>query len=492
MTVRLLAALGQYPANAIVTFAAAVETSLVAEKLASTDLTGGVVYQAPVDAGRAGEAARWVTDADGNPVDLLLPGTAGRGGASSLVGAGGGKGQASGRSTIIIGDSLGEQNGGPGVATGYERLWANHGYATWLNVLLRGGLSIARNYAVGGQTSAELLTRLRSGEILLDGVDYVLWLLSGNDIAYGAVTTAAAQRTLIDQIVPLLTRSGATVLAGTIPPRAHTGTGTFDTSTKRDLVMQSNDYLLQIGRAQSGIIAFDTFGPLSEFDGTPRAGLLRDSPAIHPSAQCALELAQLIESAGSGVLPRDGYQLARAGLKGQMLTSALSSWTANTPIGSFGTETVTNAVTGSDGRADWTRVQLASPSAAGACRQLSHSAITPGASTFAEGDVVVAVAEVEISSCADMRAINFQLNVTGPGVTVDSMGEFAQSVSNGGFTVLSAAPLNRKMIATPEYTVPAGVTSITPRIRLMANSTSSAGDIRLRNPSFINLTKLRA
>lgn len=90
MTVRLLAALGQYPANAIVTFATAVETSLVAEKLASTDLTGGVVYQAPVDAGRAGEAVRWVTDADGNPVDLLLPGAAGRGGAAAVVGAAGG------------------------------------------------------------------------------------------------------------------------------------------------------------------------------------------------------------------------------------------------------------------------------------------------------------------------------------------------------------------------------------------------------------------
>lgn len=89
MTVRLLAALGQYPANAIVTFAAAVETSLVAEKLASTDLTGGVEYQAPVDAGRAGEAARWVTDADGNPVDLLLPGAAGRGGAAAVADAAG-------------------------------------------------------------------------------------------------------------------------------------------------------------------------------------------------------------------------------------------------------------------------------------------------------------------------------------------------------------------------------------------------------------------
>lgn len=80
MTVRLLAALGQYPANAIVTFAAAVEASLVAEKIASTDLTGGISYQAPVSPGRAGEAARWVTDESGSVVDLMLPGSQGQAG----------------------------------------------------------------------------------------------------------------------------------------------------------------------------------------------------------------------------------------------------------------------------------------------------------------------------------------------------------------------------------------------------------------------------
>lgn len=89
MTVRLLAALGQYPANAIVTFSAEVETSLVAEKLASTTLTGGVVYQLPADTGRAGESARWVTDESGKALDLLLPGVAGRGGALAVLSAAG-------------------------------------------------------------------------------------------------------------------------------------------------------------------------------------------------------------------------------------------------------------------------------------------------------------------------------------------------------------------------------------------------------------------
>lgn len=101
MTVRLLAALGQYPANAIVTFASAVETSLVAGNLAATDLTGGVVYQAPVAPARPGEAVRWMVDEAGNPVDLDLPGAGGRGGAATVVGAGTPSGQAVGAPALL-------------------------------------------------------------------------------------------------------------------------------------------------------------------------------------------------------------------------------------------------------------------------------------------------------------------------------------------------------------------------------------------------------
>ena len=90
MTVRLLAALGQYPANAIVTFASAVETSLVSEKLAATDLTGGVVYQAPTAPARAGEAVRWMVDEFGAPVDLDLPGAGGKGGSATVLAIAGG------------------------------------------------------------------------------------------------------------------------------------------------------------------------------------------------------------------------------------------------------------------------------------------------------------------------------------------------------------------------------------------------------------------
>lgn len=49
MTVRLLAAWGIYPANAIISIDSATETGLVVAKLADTVLTGGVAYVAPVD-----------------------------------------------------------------------------------------------------------------------------------------------------------------------------------------------------------------------------------------------------------------------------------------------------------------------------------------------------------------------------------------------------------------------------------------------------------
>lgn len=47
MTVRLLAAWGVYPQNAIIDIDDETEAGLVAAKLADTDTTGGVVYVAP-------------------------------------------------------------------------------------------------------------------------------------------------------------------------------------------------------------------------------------------------------------------------------------------------------------------------------------------------------------------------------------------------------------------------------------------------------------
>lgn len=49
MTIKLLTPRGAIPINAIITLDAATEASLVGEKVASTDLTGGFVWTGPVD-----------------------------------------------------------------------------------------------------------------------------------------------------------------------------------------------------------------------------------------------------------------------------------------------------------------------------------------------------------------------------------------------------------------------------------------------------------
>lgn len=89
MTVRLLAAYGIYPANAIVTLDAGTETGLITAKMASADLTGGVTYVPPVL-----QDQRWDVlahrDASGNLLELVdasgavVPSGGGGGGVSSI------------------------------------------------------------------------------------------------------------------------------------------------------------------------------------------------------------------------------------------------------------------------------------------------------------------------------------------------------------------------------------------------------------------------
>lgn len=47
MTIKLLAAYGKYPPNAIITLDSTTETSLIADKVATSDTTGGVVWVDP-------------------------------------------------------------------------------------------------------------------------------------------------------------------------------------------------------------------------------------------------------------------------------------------------------------------------------------------------------------------------------------------------------------------------------------------------------------
>jgi hypothetical protein len=72
MTIRLLAARGDYPSNAIVTLDAGTEAGLIAAKLASSDLTDGVPYVAPVVPNRR-YTAQVEVDSSGAVIGLVGP-----------------------------------------------------------------------------------------------------------------------------------------------------------------------------------------------------------------------------------------------------------------------------------------------------------------------------------------------------------------------------------------------------------------------------------
>jgi len=80
MTIKLLTPRGQYPVNAIVTFDAATEAALVADKVATTNLTGGTAYVAPA-AGNTPQVVSNVSyaggklfDGNGNEITSLVSG----------------------------------------------------------------------------------------------------------------------------------------------------------------------------------------------------------------------------------------------------------------------------------------------------------------------------------------------------------------------------------------------------------------------------------
>ncbi|USX25787.1 hypothetical protein NHH73_24940 [Oxalobacteraceae bacterium OTU3CINTB1] len=72
MTIRLLAAYGIYPANAIVTIDSGTEAGLIAAKMASANLTGGVVYVPPVLPNQF-RTTSLVLDGAGNVLGLAGP-----------------------------------------------------------------------------------------------------------------------------------------------------------------------------------------------------------------------------------------------------------------------------------------------------------------------------------------------------------------------------------------------------------------------------------
>ena len=391
--------------------------------------------------------------------------------AAAVVGAAG----RSGANVLIIGDSISFQNGGPG--TSEERRWANYGYFPHLNAKTRGALNVVANLGVAGQTTATLVTRLP--ELLTYDAGLVFWIVSGNDTAAGAATSDLLAN--IGTVLDTLTDAGKVVVAATIPPRALSGTGSFSTSEMQTQVAITNAYLTSYALTNSRVRVADVWSQLANpADGSPYSGVMRDSPAIHPSPWGAQLIADAFFDAIQGRYgnaPLLGY----VGSPYNLISTDLASWTASTPVGSV-TSTDSTTATGSDGRNNWLQIDATVMSAAGATRRYTHANITTG---WSVGDIIQCAVEAEVDSATDIRSLNFIAQCNGGGANLETMSGFAAST---GLTVLSTQPQRRLMYVSPAWAIPSGTTSISPRLDIVAGSASSIAKVRWRNPVLINRT----
>lgn len=396
------------------------------------------------------------------------------------------------RRVAIGGDSLSQQNLGPGTSNVRQR--TNYGYFTYLNAMHRGAMVMVQNYAVAGQTSTTFLQRLRDGEIDLSGIDTFFWLMSGNGINQAVEDTPAKVRAVTYEIVTRLQDKGAMLVVGNIPPRITTDTAGFDTAAERLLVSVANEYIWQLSTDDPNIIAVDVHSRLVDHGtGDPLAGVMHDAAPVHIGATGAYLTAQEFFMSTRGVLPIGGYPRSPNSYGGNIIATNLSTWSSSEIAGTWSTKTVSHGVAGSDGRSDWTQIVLATPSAAGAVLQLATATINVGASTFQVGDTVQSAVEIEVDECVDMRAINMQCNFVGGSASTDTMAEYALAAANSGLTIAAARPMVDMLFASPEFALPEGTTSIQPKLRFVANGATSAATIRVRNrPHLRNLTALRA
>jgi len=408
--------------------------------------------------------------------------------ASALLASGG---VAYGNLSALGGDSITEQCRGPGTAN--PRVRSNFGYFTYLNARLRGSLKMVANYGVSGQTMTTMLDRIRSGDINLDGIKYFFWIPSGNDINQGVITNAAQLREVITNIVIELRKRVPVVIAGNIMPRTVTNSAGFDTPAERALVAQGNMHLSDLSSLVPGFRSVDLFTRLVEpSTGAPLTGVMWDTNPVHPGATGAELIAECFYEGASDILPNGGYQITNNNYGGELVAVAPASWAISEAVGTWTTKTLTHGELGSDGKSDWSKLILATPSLPDTTYQLLVDTIAIGASTFAVGDTVQGAVEYEIVSAVDMKAVNMQLTINGAGQNVDTMGEFALPATGSGLNVSTTRPLNRRLFTTPEYVIPSGTTAMQPKLRFMANSASSALTVLIKNrPSLKNLSALR-
>lgn len=390
---------------------------------------------------------------------------------------------------VLYGDSKILNTGGPGVS-GEERRFANYGQFTWVNARCRGAMRVIANLGISGVTLATLASDYNIARVIATGAKLCLFQVTGNGIANTAGITFTDLTTNLTKILLAFRNAGIYTVLGTVHPRALSGAGGFDTQAKRDLLVKFNQWIYATFSEESAWCSVaDMHGAVTEYsDGSPLAGAFRDTPAVHNAPYGAQLDADALVPIFKQRLRTD-YKMVPLGNTYNILTTAMSSWTTSQVSGTVNA-TWDTAATGSDGLANWVQLTADTFSAGGALARLTHPSLNTGTG-FSVGDILEPVIEIEIDSATDIRTINFiqQLNGASPAGNLETMAGFSAAQ---GITVNASTKANyqRMIFRSPRYAVTGSTTSCSPRIDVVAQTTSAAIVVRYRYAAVMNLTTM--
>lgn len=340
----------------------------------------------------------------------------------------------------VAGDSIASQNGGGDFDDVNPDQYAV-GSINWFNFLSKHKLQLISNKGIGGERSDHILARI--DDILSTNANFYMYIVGKNDVVQ--LISSSVIITNLTEIFNKTLKTGAKVIATTIIPKK-----TF-VQGEVDRIEEVNNWIRNLGNTNKDIIVCDFFAALvNRSTGVSLANTIRDG--VHPSVQGAYLLGKEMNNKISKFLPDISYfNSYNAKTNFQLLTnpyfvsgsgSALTGWTQ-----SVATATL-NKVSRSDGRiaAEYT------------CTSGLNYLFQYVSSGFAAGDILEAIAEIEVDSSAvvDQFQIYIQCK-SGSTVLKGKSNLQLATVETIRFPSLGGVS---GLLKTPRFAVPTGTDTI--------------------------------
>lgn len=377
---------------------------------------------------------------------------------------------AKGNLTVFLGDS--NTAGTDGNYSGGQFQMGSSSYVTWACLQSGGRIRLLANKGVGGETSTQILARIQA--VIDLAPDWGVLMMGTNDMTSYAAAPDATLATLFANIEAAERRlrgAGINVALCTILPNG--------TAQYRPGIIRANAWIRWYCQRR-GVHLLDLYAQAVDptISGTWRAGYAQGDN-VHTSQVGAKALGLYVAQHLAPLMP-----LYTPTLCSSNVTSEDPNLLANgIMVGDANADGIANSwgVTGSGGTVTWSletdpdivgQWQVLTVASSGA-RSLAQG-VSPGASTFADGDVIAFAGRLTATLEAGSMTCTVRL---------------AFSATDGPFYLSPVTSINRDLdnaVFYGQMAVPAGTTLMQPQI----SNGSGTGVIKAAQVSVYNLTEL--